>query len=124
MSKVIIVFSECQRLPAMACNQDRTSYASNLALDKVIDDLRSKLPASLAEAAIRGLLGANDQMREAPWVSSPGVVRSSPADLGRNYRLGILSAEDRHLANHMNRVGARVESKDALESHQIGRAHV
>ena len=85
------------RLPAMACNQDRTSHASNLALDKVIDDLRSKLPASLAEAAIRGLLGANDQLREAPWVNSPGVVRSSPADLGRNYRLGILSAEDRHI---------------------------
>ena len=45
---------------SVADNQDRTSDASNLALDQVIENLRSKLPASLAEAAIKGLLSAND----------------------------------------------------------------
>ena len=107
------------RATANAADKDRTSYTSNLALDKVIDNLRSSLPAPLAEAAIEGLLVANDQLREAPWVNVPGVAQSSPAELGRNYRLGALSAKDRHLANHMNRVGARVESSDADESHLL-----
>jgi hypothetical protein len=99
-------------------DEDRTSQASNLALDRIIEDLRAKLPASLAEATIDGLLAANDRLRGAPWVNSPGNdTGASAAQLGRNYRIGALSAQDRHLAHHMNRVGARVASSDAPEGH-------
>ena len=96
---------------------DQTSTTSNLALDKVIDDLRASLPTALAEAAISGLLSANDRLREPSKPDAPAKADSSAAELGRSYRVGQLSAEDRHLAHRMNRVGARVATKDGSESH-------
>jgi hypothetical protein len=103
--------SEQQRSAAAS---DQTSTVSNLALDKVIGDLRAKLPATLAEAAIKGLIGANDKLRATPL---PLETKVSTAELGREYRIGALAAEDRSLAHHVNRVGARVSTKDGPESH-------
>jgi hypothetical protein len=102
---------------------DQTSTVSNLALDKVIDDLRAKLPPTLAEAAINSLLKANDGLREPRQADSPVVpevagAEHSAAALGRTYRVGVLAAEDRRLAHHVNRVGARVATEDSPDGHR------
>ena len=99
----------------VAAAADQTSDVSNLAIDKVIEDIRrSNLTPALAEAAIKGLLSANDSLRKAPV---PTAVAPSAADLGRVYRVGALDAESRGFAHHMNRVEARVATRDGPDSH-------
>jgi hypothetical protein len=102
-------------VPRATVAADQASDASRLAIAKAIEDLRrSKLPPALVEAAIKGLLGANDALRMAP---APAATAPSAADLGRGYRVGALAAEARQHAHHVNRVGARVATGDGPESH-------
>ena len=96
---------------------DLTSDISDVALDHAIECLRDiGLPALVAESAINGLLSANDKLRGKGKPQLPANAESA-AQLGRNYRLGALAADDRARAHHVNRVGARVASQDNHEAH-------
>ena len=100
------------RAPRINQGANLPSGASNAAVDRAIEGIRrSGLPAEFAEAAINGLLSANDKLREVPKPPLPPKLESA-AQLGRDYRLGALAAEDRARAHHVNRVGARVASDD------------
>jgi hypothetical protein len=84
-----------------------------------IDSIRKTLPASLAAAAIDGLLRANDDLRNTPAAKEHTVPETPPtsaSQLGRNYRLGALDREQRAYDHHVNAVGARFASGGAPEA--------
>jgi hypothetical protein len=102
-----------------AISPDRTSHGSDFALSRAIDSIRKTLPASLAAAAIDGLLRANDGLRGESVVKGHAVPETPPtsaSQLGRNYRLGALDREQRTYDHHVNAVGARFASGDAPEA--------
>jgi hypothetical protein len=100
---------------------DVTSEMSKHALCRVIDSLRAQLPAALAELTIKGLLEANDGLRRESAQQNnvaPPTPVSVAAKLGRSYRLGALSAEERHHAHQMNKVGALAATADAPDARE------
>jgi hypothetical protein len=102
-----------------ALSPDRTSNESDMALSRAIDSIRKALPASLAAAAIDGLLRANDALRGTPAAKERAVPVTPPvsaSQLGHNYRLGTLNREQRAYDHHVNAVGARFASRDAPEA--------
>ena len=99
---------------------DRTSQVSNLALDRALNTIRKCLPEALADAAVDGLIRANDNLRGESATKGGAASEVGPASaskLGRGYRLGALSREQRGCDHHVNRVGARASSGDAPEAH-------
>ena len=97
---------------------DRTTPQSDHALLRAIDTIRKTLPASLADAAVDGLLRANDKLRGESAVKKNVVAEATPASaskLGRSYRLGALDQEQRAFAGRCGAVAARWNSLDAPE---------
>jgi hypothetical protein len=97
---------------------DRTTPQSDQALLRAIDTLRKTLPVSLADAAVDGLLRANDKLRGESAVKKNAVADATPAlasKLGRSYRLGALDREQRSFAGRCGAVAARWNSLDAPE---------
>ena len=97
---------------------DRTTPQSDHALLRAIDTIRKALPVSLADAAVDGLLRANDKLRGESAVKKNVVAQATPASaskLGRSYRLGALDQEQRAFAGRCGAVAARWNSLDAPE---------
>ena len=98
--------------------QDRTSYVSNRALDKVLQTLRKSLPADMAEATVRALIESNDGLRAGKLNASPvhPAQPDSASKLGRGYRIGEIARADKAYASRVNRLGARANSREAPEA--------
>ena len=96
----------------------RDGTVPSKALDKVFQTLRKGLPANMAEAAVRALKQSNEGLRAGKADTSPvaPVPPVSASKLGRGYRIGEIAQMDRVYGSRVNRLGARVNSREAPEA--------
>lgn len=111
----------------MPHNSDPSPASSTLeqSLASVYAHLRSHLPASQAEATIQAMEQNRISGPSAPLPNAP-LAEPSPADpatLGRGYRVGAavgqLAREHLQFQGRMQQLGARLNSRDAPESHMF-----